>query len=376
MIVLEKHERLRRRYPAELKKYGKGIFYITSKRLVFEADKHGAVFVLKFDRLYNWSKAKKSITIRWYAQEQNHIREVDRVNTFRPVGPIDSAEFKFDKKDGKKIDLEEVHYALFYALTDFYTYGTRGLGYYFDHQGNMYNHFFNHNKNNKKINRTNSGITATEIAINVIEESMMEKMHGEALLTHEVNKHFLLREAWKYDDRLMDNGALSHHKYSKGETGNEEYRGCGPESVNLVESLRNCIQATLDCIKRTEDEIKELEAAGNTGKLEEYIEPNTKPQKFFSFMFKGGNKYDWLQHCKNSLAIEKRILELVPKQEFKSNRQCDQYWIDLDRMITERFESGQDISDYAPEIKMLEVWTPKVVKHLKEFKAAMCTEVP
>lgn len=69
------------------------------------------------------------------------------------------------------------------------------------------------------------------------------------------------------------------------------------------------------------------------------------------------------------------MLELVPKQEFQSQNQCDQYWIDLDRMITERFESGEDISNYTPEIELREVVTPKVVAGLKKYKT-LCTEIP
>ena len=157
MIILQKGETLRRKYFADLKKYGKGIFYITDKRLFFDSDKHrGCVMNMPLDNLYNWSVKKDKIILRWHDGDFDRATVTKRWNNPHfywdcdvRTGHMFSAELKFGKKD----DTEEVHLALFFAITEFFRYSMKGLGFYADVNSNMYNHFHNNEKNQKPIRR-------------------------------------------------------------------------------------------------------------------------------------------------------------------------------------------------------------------------------
>ena len=68
MITMrEPGERIRRKYPASLKKMGKGTLYITTSRVVFESKDYGLCLELHFKWLYEWFPiGRRKCRLSWF----------------------------------------------------------------------------------------------------------------------------------------------------------------------------------------------------------------------------------------------------------------------------------------------------------------------
>ena len=365
MIILRKKEKLRRRYPATLKKYGKGYFSITDERICFETDKHGCVLEMEMDRLYNWTKKKKSIIIRW--MESKQPKQKDTYKIFAPVGRIGSCEIeKFGKWNGSKVDMQEVHLALFYAFCDYFTYGTKGIGFYGTVEGKGYNHFFNDRKQ-MELDQWSEKHNMRGMIKQVNEEiaKYLKKATGETLLDQEAMKYLKLREAWKYDERIHRTSKVLSSAMERSE--NEEFKGCGPSKIGINDNITYG-GGLPHTIEQWEADIRKWEAEGNTDKLEEYREPSNVVKKGWNRKFKGGTVYDIVKGLKEDIVLKTRLNEILLEQTFTTTRQHEQYADEVDKILTEKYERGEDISNYTPQVELAEDKTASAIQFLREYK--------
>ena len=137
MITMrEPGERIRRRYPASIKKMGKGTLYITSRRVVFESRDHGLCLDLHFRWLYEWfPTGNRKNRLSWFEPDPDtkDVRLTDK--TF-------DCEVVLERRGDKwKPDPIEFHYALCFAYTEWIDNEQMQSGWYFGSDGKMRNHY-------------------------------------------------------------------------------------------------------------------------------------------------------------------------------------------------------------------------------------------
>ncbi len=150
MIILRRGEKIKRRYPAKTKKdgAGKGTLHFTNLRVVFESDKHGFCFECGYQYLYNWTRKKKSIIIRWH-------EPMKKGEEWDWGCPQYSAEFEIadTKFNGGKLLVWEVSKSLFYRMVFFHK-ASEGpawaSGFYFDKNKSLYSWWQDTEKEQKK----------------------------------------------------------------------------------------------------------------------------------------------------------------------------------------------------------------------------------
>ena len=150
MIILRRNEKIKRRYPAKTKKdgAGKGTLYFTNTRVVFESDKHGFCFECGYQYLYNWTRKKKSIVLRWHEP----MRKGEEWDWGCPEY---SAEFEIadTKFNGGKLLVWEVSKSLFFRMITFHkeSYGkVWASGFYSDKDNSLYSWWQDTEKEQRK----------------------------------------------------------------------------------------------------------------------------------------------------------------------------------------------------------------------------------
>ena len=137
MITMrEPGERIRRRYPASLKKMGKGTLYITSRRVVFESNTHGVCLDLHFKWLFEWFPiARRKCRLSWFEPDPDtkDMRLTDKTFDCDIV-----LERRMDKW---KPDPIEFHYSLCFAYTEWVDNKKMQSGWYIGADGKVRNHY-------------------------------------------------------------------------------------------------------------------------------------------------------------------------------------------------------------------------------------------
>ena len=137
MIVMrDRNERVRRRYPATIKKMGKGTLYITTHRIVFESEKYGVCLDLHFKWLHEWyPAAKRKVRLSWHEPDP-------KTNDVRVTDETFGAEIVLERRQDKwKPDSIEFHYSLCFAYTEWTDDGMLMGGWYFGRDGKVRNHY-------------------------------------------------------------------------------------------------------------------------------------------------------------------------------------------------------------------------------------------
>ena len=137
MITMrEAGERIRRRYPASIKKMGKGTLYITDRRVVFESKDYGVCLELHFRWLYEWFPiAKRKCRLSWFEPdpETKGVQLTDK--------PFDCEVVLERRSDQWKPDPIEFHYSLCFAYTEWVDNEQMQSGWYFGADDKMRNHY-------------------------------------------------------------------------------------------------------------------------------------------------------------------------------------------------------------------------------------------
>lgn len=137
MITMrERGERIRRRYPASIKKFGKGTLYITTRRVVFESKDYGVCLDLHFKWLYEWFPiARRKCRLSWFEPDPDtkDVRLTDK--TF-------DCEVVLERRTDKwKPDPIEFHYSLCFAYTEWVDNEQMQSGWYFGADDKIRNHY-------------------------------------------------------------------------------------------------------------------------------------------------------------------------------------------------------------------------------------------
>lgn len=137
MITMrERGERIRRRYPASIKKFGKGTLYITTRRVVFESKDYGVCLDLHFKWLYEWFPiARRKCRLSWFEPDPDtkDVRLTDK--TF-------DCEVVLERRADKwKPDPIEFHYSLCFAYTEWVDNEQMQSGWYFGADDKIRNHY-------------------------------------------------------------------------------------------------------------------------------------------------------------------------------------------------------------------------------------------
>ncbi len=153
MLILQGGETVRRRYPAKIRKMGKGIFYVTSRRLCFESERHGLSFDLGYGMVYRWGRDKNGVHVEWHEYPEGFERTYEGDGLFEffdhPAHAV-KVELARKKLDGGPAYPFEAAAAIYYAYMGFHRDGCNGYpkwggwtfwGKYFDRNGNKKDHF-------------------------------------------------------------------------------------------------------------------------------------------------------------------------------------------------------------------------------------------
>ena len=137
MITMrEPGERIRRKYPASIKKMGKGTLYITTSRVVFESKDHGVCLNLHFRWLFEWFPvARRKCRLSWFEPDPDtkDVRLTDK--TFE-------CEIVLERRsDQWKPDPIEFHYSLCFAYTEWVDNEQMQSGWYVGADGKVRNHY-------------------------------------------------------------------------------------------------------------------------------------------------------------------------------------------------------------------------------------------
>lgn len=137
MITMrERGERIRRKYPASLKKMGKGTLYITTSRVVFESKDYGLCLELHFKWLYEWFPvARRKCRLSWFEPDPDtkDVRLTDK--------PFDCEVVLERRSDQWKPDPIEFHYSLCFAYTEWVENEQMQSGWYVGADGKVRNHY-------------------------------------------------------------------------------------------------------------------------------------------------------------------------------------------------------------------------------------------
>ena len=137
MIVMrERGERIRRKYPASLKKMGKGTLYITTSRVVFESKDYGLCLEVHFKWLYEWFPvARRKCRLSWFEPDPDtkDVRLTDK--------PFDCEVVLERRSDQWKPDPIEFHYSLCFAYTEWVENEQMQSGWYVGADGKVRNHY-------------------------------------------------------------------------------------------------------------------------------------------------------------------------------------------------------------------------------------------
>ncbi len=189
LIILEGGERIRHTYPGSLKlKGGKdGILTITTSRICFEDSRNGMSMNMPLGQLLDWDVKRKSIILYWDEPERGRFQ----------------GEFVIQKKDGRKVTSEELHYSIFYAKTDYHDWAV------WDRPERMLDLWFCNNKRYrrkdywKKLDKMSEDRTKiiknADGTLYIHHEHM--KRHRAEDITHDVDKK---SELWKEMERQWD----------------------------------------------------------------------------------------------------------------------------------------------------------------------------
>ena len=129
-------ERVRRRYPATLKKMGKGTLYITTHRVVFESASHGVCLDLHFQWLFEWfPTGPRKCRLSWFEPDPK-TRDV------RLTDETFDCEIVLERRADKwKPDPIEFHYSLCFAYTEWVEDEKMQSGWYIGADDKVRNHY-------------------------------------------------------------------------------------------------------------------------------------------------------------------------------------------------------------------------------------------
>lgn len=370
MIVLGKDERLRRRYPGKLKSYGKGMMYLTSKRICFEHEKHGLCLDLKFTHLCSWSYKNRSLTIRW-----SELVEQTRDNTC-PI-PEFNCEIELDKKrsDGRSIDVVEAYYAIFYAYCNFWKYGPKSIGWRVDENGQVWNHL---QANQKEPFKGTEADQWSEYMWGIIQNQMLYNIHaGHPLLTVSKDgkeEDFLNTYPYPGGDTLLEqeiNAMLDRRilagwdrKFSKLYGFSEKAE---VEDFDPVSEIKKYLVNAENGLVNIKNEIQQYEKENNTKELER-VRPASPPHYGPSY-FSGGTVYDFLESQKDCMTVIRRAAEIIcnSNRQFRNYQDYLNYRILLTGDLLEKHRQGIDIFNYNPTVETYPDPRPTKLKQLEQY---------
>ena len=384
MIVLQNGEKLRRRLPGKLKKFGKGTFYITNQRICFEHEKHGLCFDLGLNHLCHWRiRGKRTIQFKWQEHTPHQVEAFDKW----PVNfePEFDCEIEFDRKNfaGIEIKAEHVAMALYLAYINYWPYGMRTMGYWADTQGRLWNLFFADGKeepitggdDSMRFEAKDLEIRGGQIQMlhdlgcskNGCKDCIMLYQSKEELIPDEGNPGETLLEQELYENLMTI--AYEERNMLRDRTGRPD-----PEhsyGIDMMrEDMRNMAAGYDVSQKRFEDEIKKYESEGNTTELQK-VTPASKASLKISWPFPEGTIYDTAKHNKKLGKIFQRaaivmdeIMENDP-DAFETPGGFDGHHSKVLRAISNHLKAGNDISNYTPE--------PKIEKRVYEH---YLTDIP
>ena len=332
-----------------MKKFGKGVFYITSHRLCFEANDKGVCFDLGLNYLWNWNykERKKKITLRWI--EPRPGSELNKHDKKFEV------EVEFDLKDEKLESVKEVHYELFYAKTGLLKHGGAAMGFWLDEKERLFNHYFcNENKPIKP-----GYFFADEIRSKIIEEQeeYLKNATGETSLDQVAFERMTMLKAEIREDGSLFSGVRPEVSYE--DLSDEEWYDC---SINDKYLEKDRLQ-----LKRMFEEAEELLKKGDMEELNKYIPPHSG-RRFWHLPFKGGSRKDLLEKSVNSHKIFVRMAEITKNMRFKSRGAWRDYKDKLNIALVEKFLKDGDIKDYNPDIPYVESLLIEAQEKVKAYK--------
>ena len=395
MIVLRRGERLRRRYPARMKKDGDGTLYITSRRMCFETDRKGLCFDLDYDYVSNWSCDDRSLTVGW----QDEHRNTHDLVTHEPDSHS-RVRFRGRKADGSRLTMLEVHYSLFYAYTDHWRHGMRGLGYYADQAGRLWNHWDACHAEQKPVTPTPDGLMIKKLAMEAqarqiladglggtvidasgpmagmsleeqdayMEEHMPDGFDplrvsgGRLLLEQDIVDRLVTFEAYGRDvSHDLDNG-LPEKKYMAQDHATycikSSHDGIIVTGTNLVEEFKA--------------RIKKMEEENSTGELTK-IHPAGKEVGSAHRPIGSGTIYDGLKYEKQRLAMELRARDIVLKRISEgvhmTTGEHKRYWREIIGQMYTWADKGGRIEDFEPGAEIAEPQVPLVANTMSKHRS-------
>ena len=349
MIIRLADEEILHKHKAKMKKFGKGVFYITSHRLCFEANDKGVCFDLGLNYLWNWNYKERNnkITLRWLEPKPG-----SQVNVQDKKFEV---EVEFDLKDEKLESVKEVHYELYYAKTGLYKHGATAMGFWMDEKDRIFNHYFCNEK--KPIKQ--GYLFANEIRGKIIEEQekYLKNATGETSLDQVAFERITMLKAEIIESDVWLGG--DRPKVSYKDLTDKEWYDC---SISDEALERNNSHLT-----RMRREIEEFIAKENRKELNKYMPP-CPGRRFWNLQFKGGSRRDFYEYCENAHKILIRTSEITKNMRFKSRGAWWGYWNKLNIALVEKFLKDGDIKDYNPDIPYVESLLIEAQEKVKAYK--------
>ncbi len=349
MIIRLADEEILHKHKAKMKKFGKGVFYITSHRLCFESNDKGVCFDLGLNYLWNWNYKERNnkITLRWIEPKPG-----SEVNIHDKKFEV---EVEFDLKDEKLESVKEVHYELFYAKTGLYKHGAAAMGFWMDEKDRAFNHYFcNENKSIKP-----GSFFAEEIRSKIIkeQEEYLKNATGETSLDQVAFERITMLKA-----EIIESGvwlAGDRPEVSYEDLTDKQWYNC---SISDEALERNNAHLT-----RMHGEIEEFIAKDNKKELNRYMPPS-HGVKFWHLPFKGGSRKDLYEHCVNAHKILIRMSEITKNMRFKSDGAWCDYMDRLNIALVEKFLKDGNIKDYNPDVPYVESLLIEAQEKVKAYK--------
>lgn len=356
MIVLRKEEKIRHKFRVKLDGFGKGDLYVTSQRLVFEADKYGACLNLELNFIHDWKPTKGHLVLRWKEKDDSG----------RLQSTIFHAKIKMEKDGKKRKTPRDLHFAIYYAHVEAARYGWVGLGYGVDEKGDMYHRYFYHT-DSKPISKTSDVEFVYSMLVEHEEDRFLLKRCGLPHSPEDLSKfskdHESFEERFNFfvehsdmspevQDVLKRRIMLRAYEHDGG----SRFGKSGiPESFKKDQSDPDSYKVAVQMADAYSKEISQYEQESNTAKLTEKNDA-------------GNTLYECRDGWVRLIDVWKRGEELLDGVKFEFQRQVEQYRKDLDAALLDALKSGQDISTYNPQIEKIPSAIPIAEQRIAELE--------
>ena len=394
MIVLQNQEKLRRRLPGKLKKFGKGTFYITNQRICFEHEKHGLCFDLGLNHLCYWRiKGKRTIQFKWQEHTPHQVEGFNRLPT--NAEPEFDCEIEFDRKNfaGIEIQAKHVAMALYLASVNYWPNGMRTMGYWTDSQGRIWNLFDADGKAKPIINNEPKSYEDKEMIINC---RLDQELHDLGCtrkgcqsdcpeLTPE--DRGMIPPEGTAGSTLLEQEIYEFLQRNRYESRNEIRSPNGrdkPESLygiqDRLETMKTVADGYNGRVVVREKNIKKYEAEGNIEELQKVI-PAGNVTTSISWPCPEGTIREKLTHQKKLAKIFTRA-EIVMRELLKNNPDVfgtpGAFKIHKTRVLralSDHLKAGNDIEHYTPEIKTEKRVFENYLTNIVEYRKRLTEEV-